>query len=273
MYVKEENKRVGGAVEAALLANVSLEECQSECLGAERFLCRALEYDEATRQCALLEEDSVSQRDLLRTASSPSHHLYDLVCLDNALPFRSDNAATSHLFAHGRRPDTAFQRYRNSRLGGDFHSEITGRSLSECLDECLRQASFVCRSAVYSDRFRTCRLSRFGQRDGHRVIYDADYDYYENLMGTYPPRHRDGTTSQHRVFVLTFVGFSFLQRTTQTAATLAPPCRPSRSTGPTPWDRTRPTPGRRTRQVSAPLQSRAVAPPPPHPRRPHPRCS
>lgn len=93
-----------------------------------------------------------------------------------------DNGVTSHLFADGRRPDTAFQRYRNSRLGGEFHSEITGRSLSECLDECLRQASFQCRSAVYSDRFRICRLSRFNQRDGHRIIYDADYDYYENLM-------------------------------------------------------------------------------------------
>lgn len=94
----------------------------------------------------------------------------------------SDNTLTSHLFADGRRPDTAFQRYRNSRLGGEFHSEITGRSLSECLDECLRQVSFQCRSAVYSERFRICRLSRFNQRDGHRVIYDADYDYYENLM-------------------------------------------------------------------------------------------
>lgn len=83
---------------------------------------------------------------------------------------------------NGRRPDTAFQRYRNSRLGGEFHSEITGRSLSECLDECLRQTSFQCRSAVYSDRFRTCRLSRYNQRDGMRIIYDADYDYYENLM-------------------------------------------------------------------------------------------
>lgn len=89
---------------------------------------------------------------------------------------------TSHLFSNGRRPDTAFQRYRNSRLGGEFHSEITGRSLSECLDECLRQTSFQCRSAVYSDRFRTCRLSRYNQRDGMRIIYDADYDYYENLM-------------------------------------------------------------------------------------------
>lgn len=95
-----------------------------------------------------------------------------------------DNSVTSHLFGgtSGRRPDTAFQRYRNSRLGGEFHSEITGRSLSECLDECLRQTSFQCRSAVYSDRFRTCRLSRFNQRDKMRIVYDEDYDYYENLM-------------------------------------------------------------------------------------------
>lgn len=97
-----------------------------------------------------------------------------------------DNSVTSHLFgSNGRRPDTAFQRYRNSRLSGEFHSEITGRSLSECLDECLRQTSFQCRSAVYSDRYRTCRLSRFNQRDGMRIIYDADYDYYENLMRKY----------------------------------------------------------------------------------------
>lgn len=95
-----------------------------------------------------------------------------------------DNSVTSHLFngISGRRPDTAFQRYRNSRLSGEFHSEITGRSLSECLDECLRQTSFQCRSAVYSDRFRTCRLSRYNQKDAKRIIYDADYDYYENLM-------------------------------------------------------------------------------------------
>lgn len=56
-----------------------------------------------------------------------------------------DNSVTSHLYSNSRRPDTAFQRYRNSRLGGEFHSEITGRSLSECLDECLRQTSFQCR--------------------------------------------------------------------------------------------------------------------------------
>lgn len=96
-----------------------------------------------------------------------------------------DNSATSHLFT-GKRPDTAFQRYRNSRLGGEHHSEISGRSLSECLDECLRQPSFQCKSAEYSERYRTCRLTRYNQRDGMRIIYDADYDYYENLMRKYP---------------------------------------------------------------------------------------
>lgn len=68
-------------------------------------------------------------------------------------------------------------------LGGDSHSEITGRSLSECLDDCLRQVSFQCRSAAYSERLRTCRLSRFNRNDNYRLIYDPDYDYYENLMG------------------------------------------------------------------------------------------
>ncbi|XP_050521456.1 uncharacterized protein LOC126894461 isoform X2 [Daktulosphaira vitifoliae] len=190
IFIKEENKRLGGPFEVDIFANLSLIECQAQCLRAEKYFCRAVEYDDQIRRCIIFEEDSLSQKDDLRVSSSPTHDLYDLVCLDNPKGNEfSDNTLTSHLFSDGRKPDTAFQRYRNSRLGGEFHSEITGRSLSECLDECLRQVSFQCRSAVYSDRFRICRLSRFNQRDGHRVIYDADYDYYENLMNgvTSPP--------------------------------------------------------------------------------------
>ncbi|KAL1399252.1 hypothetical protein pipiens_008363, partial [Culex pipiens pipiens] len=182
VYVKEENKRLGGPFEVEIFNNMTLEECQSLCLRAEKYFCRSIEFDDQTKQCILSEEDSVSQKDDLSISSSPTHHFYDLVCLDNLShsPFRCrnlergsdypDNSVTSHLFASGRRPDTAFQ-----------------RSLSECLDECLRQTSFQCRSAVYSDRFRTCRLSRYNQRDGMRIIYDADYDYYENLMPTVGP--------------------------------------------------------------------------------------
>lgn len=36
-----------------------------------------------TKQCTLSEEDSVSQKDDLGISSSPTHHFYDLVCLDN----------------------------------------------------------------------------------------------------------------------------------------------------------------------------------------------
>ncbi|KAI5630683.1 PAN domain-containing protein [Phthorimaea operculella] len=183
VFIKEENKRLGGPFEADVFSNMTLDECQSMCVRAEKYFCRSIEHDAMTKQCVLSEEDSVSQKDDVTVSASPTHHFYDLVCLDNPRGTEyPDNSVTSHLFSPGRRPDTAFQRYRNSRITGEFHSEITGRSLSECLDECLRQTSFQCRSAVYSDRARTCRLSRYNQKDGMRLLYDPDFDYYENLM-------------------------------------------------------------------------------------------
>ncbi|XP_038211604.1 uncharacterized protein LOC119832073 [Zerene cesonia] len=202
VFIKEENKRLGGPFEADVFTNMTLEECQSMCVRAEKYFCRSIEHDEMTRQCVLSEEDSVSQKDDITMSASPTHHFYDLVCLDN-LSHRvtargteyPDNSVTSHLFSPGRRPDTAFQRYRNSRITGEFHSEITGRSLSECLDECLRQTSFQCRSAVYSDRARTCRLSRYNQKDGMRLLYDPDFDYYENLMHQLVSGENEGTGS------------------------------------------------------------------------------
>nr|XP_026490994.1 uncharacterized protein LOC113397055 isoform X2 [Vanessa tameamea] len=183
VFIKEENKRLGGPFEADVFSNMTLDECQAMCVRAEKYFCRSIEHDAMTKQCVLSEEDSVSQKDDVTVSASPTHHFYDLVCLDNPRGTEyPDNSVTSHLFSPGRRPDTAFQRYRNSRITGEFHSEITGRSLSECLDECLRQTSFQCRSAVYSDRARTCRLSRYNQKDGMRLLYDPDFDYYENLM-------------------------------------------------------------------------------------------
>lgn len=48
-----------------------------------RYFCRSVEYDEQIRRCIIFEEDSMSQKDDLRTSSSPTHDLYDLVCLDS----------------------------------------------------------------------------------------------------------------------------------------------------------------------------------------------
>lgn len=48
-----------------------------------RYICRSVEFDDKTKQCILSEEDSISQKDDLSISSSPTHHFYDLVCLDN----------------------------------------------------------------------------------------------------------------------------------------------------------------------------------------------
>ena len=41
---------------------------------------------------------------------------------------------------------------------------------------------FRCMSVAYSPLGRECRISRFDQRDS-RILYDPDFDYYENLVG------------------------------------------------------------------------------------------
>lgn len=73
----------------------------------------------------------------------------------NPLLQRGEGEA-SPLLVDGRRRDilTAFQRYRNSRLSADFQTEITDRSLAECLDECLRQVSIVCQDYFIPERNR-----------------------------------------------------------------------------------------------------------------------
>ncbi|XP_022904639.2 uncharacterized protein [Onthophagus taurus] len=183
VFIKEEKKQLRGPFEVDHFSNITLEECQSMCIRAEKYFCRSVEYDERTQQCTLSEEDSISQSNDIDTSESPTHHFYDFACLDSPRgPEYQDNRVTSHLF-NRKRPDTAFQRFRNSQLSAEHQSELSDKTLNECLDECLRQPSFQCRSAAYSERFRSCRLSRFNQRhDGMRIIYNADYDFYENLM-------------------------------------------------------------------------------------------
>lgn len=83
VFIKEEKKRLRGPFEVDIYTNLTLDECQALCLRAEKYFCRSVEFDEQTRQCAISEEDSVSQRDDIGGSTSPSYHFYDLVCLDN----------------------------------------------------------------------------------------------------------------------------------------------------------------------------------------------
>lgn len=83
IFVKEENKKLGGPFEVDIFNNMTLDECQMMCMRAEKYFCRSVEFDDQTKQCILSEEDSISQKDDISISSSPSHHFYDLVCLDN----------------------------------------------------------------------------------------------------------------------------------------------------------------------------------------------
>lgn len=83
VFIKEENKRLGGPFEVDLFTNLTLEDCQAMCVRAEKYFCRSIEYDEMSKQCTLSEEDSISQKDDIGIASSPTHHFYDFACLDS----------------------------------------------------------------------------------------------------------------------------------------------------------------------------------------------
>lgn len=83
VFIKEENKRLGGPFEVDLFSNITLEDCQAMCVRAEKYFCRSIEYDEMTKQCTISEEDSISQKDDIGVSSSPTHHFYDFACLDS----------------------------------------------------------------------------------------------------------------------------------------------------------------------------------------------
>ena len=60
-----------------------------------------------------------------------------------------------------------------------------------------------CLSVSYNPARRECRLSRYDQT-GSRIVYDADTDYYENLLGKF-------------VYSLDFKGKQFYKFFTQPA--------------------------------------------------------
>ncbi|XP_046440407.1 uncharacterized protein LOC124191300 isoform X2 [Daphnia pulex] len=187
-FVREERGQMLTAFDSEIMINTTIEECQARCLSADTYFCRSLTYDPISKACVLSSEDSASLSDQeVATMTGTGYYYFEILCMAlganevNPLSQRGEGEA-SPLLVDGRRRDilTAFQRYRNSRLSADFQTEITDRSLAECLDECLRQTSYRCRSTMYSERFRVCRLSRSDQKDG-RLIYEPDYDYYESL--------------------------------------------------------------------------------------------
>lgn len=147
-----------------------------------RYFCRSLTFDPISKSCVLSSEDSVSLIEQEVTAlTGTGYYYFEVLCMGLSKPIslliywlywlyasivfnfhlkflavklganeinpllQRGEGEASPLLVDGRRRDilTAFQRYRNSRLSADFQTEITDRSLAECLDECLRQVSSI----------------------------------------------------------------------------------------------------------------------------------
>nr|XP_027236921.1 uncharacterized protein LOC113828191 [Penaeus vannamei] len=193
-FMMEKNKELRGAHITEVHFGVSEQECKEKCLDSVFIFCRRLEYTEESKKCVIIDEDSVSQ-DYALTDTSSNATYYELFCIDGAKVkgdylFDSKEDVTEQL--NERRYTevrTAFQLYRNRRLQlkpgfrGSRAREVNRVTLAECLDECLEERSFTCRSVSYSDRYQSCELSEYDKLSGN-LEYDNDFHYFENLMGT-----------------------------------------------------------------------------------------
>ncbi|XP_037804836.1 uncharacterized protein LOC119599150 [Penaeus monodon] len=191
-FMMEKNKELRGAHITEVHFGVSEQECKEKCLDSVYIFCRRLEYTEESKKCVIIDEDSVSQ-DYALTDTNSNATYYELFCIDGAKVkgdylFDSKEDVTEQL--NERRYTevrTAFQLYRNRRLQlkpgfrGTRTREVNRVTLAECLDECLEERSFTCRSVSYSDRYQSCELSEYDKLSGN-LEYDNDFHYFENLM-------------------------------------------------------------------------------------------
>ncbi|XP_045585579.1 uncharacterized protein [Procambarus clarkii] len=191
MFLKSVNTELGGSHDTEVHKGVDLDECKEKCIDSLSIFCRSFEYDAASRTCVLSDEDAISKPDQIRASTSDRHQYYQVICIDGEKvkgDYVFDNSDTQQLNQR-RYSDvrTAFQLFRDSRLelGSGFRGfrEMPGRlTLAECLDECLEEKSFICRSVMHSEYSQVCRLSEYDQLNG-RLVPDREYNYFENLMG------------------------------------------------------------------------------------------
>ncbi|XP_071521404.1 uncharacterized protein nompA [Panulirus ornatus] len=191
MFLKAVNTELWGPHDTEVHRGVELDECKELCIDSVSIFCRSFEYDTASKVCTLSDEDTISKPSQVRSSSSNSHQYYQVICIDGehvrANYIFHDSTDTQQLNQR-RYSDvrTAFQLFRDSRLelGSGFrgYHEVPGRlTLAECLDECLEERTFTCRSVMHSEHSQVCRLSEYDQLNG-RLAPDGEYNYFENLI-------------------------------------------------------------------------------------------
>ncbi|XP_042206507.1 uncharacterized protein LOC121855510 isoform X10 [Homarus americanus] len=190
-FLKSLNTELGGAHDTEVHKGVDLDECKKKCIDSVSIFCRSIEYNTASKTCVISDEDSISKPHELRASTSDHNEYYQVFCIDGEKvkgDYMFENSATQPLNQRYENDvRTAFQLYRDSRLDLDSgfrgYREMPQRlTLAECLDECLEERSFTCRSVMHSEYSQICRLSEYDKLNG-RLVPDREFNYFENLMG------------------------------------------------------------------------------------------
>ncbi|XP_076063678.1 uncharacterized protein LOC143038409 isoform X2 [Oratosquilla oratoria] len=202
--VKEVNKELRGGLRYIVDVPLERDECSNRCSRNETFQCHSFTHNNITKLCVLIDKNS--QREDIKQTSSEGTSFYEVYCLDSA---KKTKASTPQSSSTETQPlnsrdyndiRTAFQLHREKSLNlfSDYSSsrkfERSGLTLAECLDECLEFLEFQCRSILYSERYRNCRILPHDQRTGN-LVYDPDYDYFENLMEVPVPSRQGSSDS------------------------------------------------------------------------------
>ncbi|XP_042206443.1 uncharacterized protein LOC121855510 isoform X2 [Homarus americanus] len=209
-FLKSLNTELGGAHDTEVHKGVDLDECKKKCIDSVSIFCRSIEYNTASKTCVISDEDSISKPHELRASTSDHNEYYQVFCIDGEKvkgDYMFENSATQPLNQRYENDvRTAFQLYRDSRLDLDSgfrgYREMPQRlTLAECLDECLEERSFTCRSVMHSEYSQICRLSEYDKLNG-RLVPDREFNYFENLMENLLVNQRTSGSSDSSVAVV-----------------------------------------------------------------------
>ncbi|CAL4087761.1 unnamed protein product [Meganyctiphanes norvegica] len=159
-------------------------ECSDRC--ANDVNCLAFNLDYNRFECYALTETSADDPSALRQAAGAGY--FEGVCL------RSGGCGLLW----------SFDRVPNFKLRDQERETLTGLSKAECMERCLTERRFVCRSANYEYARRICRLSdqdRFSKPTSFEAA--PNVDYMENQCASRPEGCTYTNDQQDRYLIYT----------------------------------------------------------------------
>ncbi|RWS28961.1 uncharacterized protein B4U80_05755 [Leptotrombidium deliense] len=150
---------------------VQLTDCLADC--RNNAACKAVNFE--TGLCVLLSSSATEKKNNFYASQFPLFTIYaEKICLKNINRKRCQNS-------------WAFERVAGFQLRTEKRKKFTALSKEECLDSCLAEREFDCRSLQFDNTTKECQLSEFdrhvfpaNQPKGYFAPSNTESDYYES---------------------------------------------------------------------------------------------